>query len=195
VIRYGYPYSSKICTHLLCESFLYVERRLMVKKKNDQMLGNNWRSCLIKFKYELNGVETDRNRNVGVTIKNYVSIRQNFDCTECWMKLWIRHEEWILLFLHIAQHTVELLWRLQTRCQRSPRIDFDMSNDYILLDGKSCDGSWDWIIQSTDAHISLNELNKLLMLRALESDRYLSMSFRSWDLNEYPLLKNTTKHS
>ena len=44
-------------------------------------------------------------------------------------------------------------------------------------------------------HIVLNEINKLLMLRALESDRYLSMSFRSWDLYEYPLLQNTTKHS
>ncbi|KYN29334.1 hypothetical protein ALC57_01227 [Trachymyrmex cornetzi] len=35
----------------------------------------------------------------------------------------------------------------------------------------------------------------LSMLRALESGRYLSMSFRSWDLYEYPLLQNTTKHS
>ncbi|KYN19187.1 hypothetical protein ALC57_08481 [Trachymyrmex cornetzi] len=44
-------------------------------------------------------------------------------------------------------------------------------------------------------HVSLNEINKLSMLRALESGRYLSMSFRSWDLYEYPLLQNTTKHS
>lgn len=43
--------------------------------------------------------------------------------------------------------------------------------------------------------VLLNEVNKLSMLRALESGRYLSMSFRSWDLYEYPLLQNTTKHS
>jgi len=33
------------------------------------------------------------------------------------------------------------------------------------------------------------------MLRALESGRYLSMAFRSWDLYEFPLLHRTTKHS
>ncbi|XP_018393332.1 PREDICTED: uncharacterized protein LOC108772310 [Cyphomyrmex costatus] len=44
-------------------------------------------------------------------------------------------------------------------------------------------------------HVMLNEINKLSMLRALESGRYLSMSFRSWDLYEYPLLQSTMKHS
>ena len=44
-------------------------------------------------------------------------------------------------------------------------------------------------------HVALNEVNKLSMLRALESGHYLSMSFRSWDLYEYLLLQNTTKHS
>ncbi|KYN16315.1 hypothetical protein ALC57_11433 [Trachymyrmex cornetzi] len=44
-------------------------------------------------------------------------------------------------------------------------------------------------------HVALNKINKLSMLRTLESSRYLSMSFRSWDLYEFPLLQNTTKHS
>jgi len=41
----------------------------------------------------------------------------------------------------------------------------------------------------------LNEINKLSLLRALESGRYLSISFRSWDLYEDTLLQSTTKHS
>ena len=44
-------------------------------------------------------------------------------------------------------------------------------------------------------HVALNEVNKLSTLQTLESDHYLSMNFRSWDLYEYPLLQNTTKHS
>ena len=46
-----------------------------------------------------------------------------------------------------------------------------------------------------DASHFLNEINidKLSMLRALENGHYLS--FRSWNLNEYPLLQNTIKHS
>ena len=43
-------------------------------------------------------------------------------------------------------------------------------------------------------YVALNEINKLSMLRTLESDRYLSMNFRLWDLYEYPQLQNTTKH-
>ncbi|XP_018400776.1 PREDICTED: uncharacterized protein LOC108778169 [Cyphomyrmex costatus] len=44
-------------------------------------------------------------------------------------------------------------------------------------------------------HVTLNEVNKLSMLHILENGRYLSMSFRSWDLYKYPLLPSTTKHS
>ncbi|XP_071640857.1 uncharacterized protein [Temnothorax longispinosus] len=50
-------------------------------------------------------------------------------------------------------------------------------------------------IQWRMPHVVLSEVNKLSMLRALENGRYLSMGFRSWDLYEYPLLQNTTKHS
>ncbi|KYM84799.1 hypothetical protein ALC53_05052 [Atta colombica] len=41
-------------------------------------------------------------------------------------------------------------------------------------------------------HVSLSEINKLSMLRVLESGHYLSMSFRSWDLYEHPLLHDQT---
>ncbi|RLU21673.1 hypothetical protein DMN91_006049 [Ooceraea biroi] len=50
-------------------------------------------------------------------------------------------------------------------------------------------------IQWRMPHVLLNEVNKLSMLRALESGRYLSMTFRSWDLYEFSLLQSTTKHS
>ena len=50
-------------------------------------------------------------------------------------------------------------------------------------------------IQWRMPHVMLNEINRLSMLRALESERHLSMSFRSWDLYEYYLLPSTTKHS
>ncbi|XP_011858672.1 PREDICTED: uncharacterized protein LOC105556200 [Vollenhovia emeryi] len=44
-------------------------------------------------------------------------------------------------------------------------------------------------------HIVLNDVNKLSLLRTLESGRFLSVGFRSWDLYEFPLLQSTTKHS
>ena len=65
---------------LPCESFLYIEGRLAIKKKNDEsqvMLGNNCAAFMFdEIRYELNGVEIDRCRNAGTTstIKNYVSL-------------------------------------------------------------------------------------------------------------------------
>ncbi|XP_011883677.1 PREDICTED: uncharacterized protein LOC105570838 [Vollenhovia emeryi] len=49
-------------------------------------------------------------------------------------------------------------------------------------------------IQWRMPHVLLNEVNKLSMLRTLESGRYLNMGLRSWDLYEFPLLQQTTKH-
>ena len=64
---------------LPCDSFFYVEGRLTVKKKNDQMSTTLENNCVFMFdeiRYELNDVEIDRNRNVGITsiIKNYLSM-------------------------------------------------------------------------------------------------------------------------
>ncbi|KYN06986.1 hypothetical protein ALC62_02054 [Cyphomyrmex costatus] len=65
---------------LPCESFLYIEERLTVKKREDTTpttLGNNCIAFMFdEIRYELNSVEIDRNRNVGITstLKNYVSL-------------------------------------------------------------------------------------------------------------------------
>ncbi|XP_029677190.1 uncharacterized protein LOC115243995 [Formica exsecta] len=65
---------------LPCESFLYVEGKLMVLKVNEGekvVLGNNCFAFMFdELRYELDGVEIDRNRNVGITsmIKNNVSL-------------------------------------------------------------------------------------------------------------------------
>ncbi|XP_070158983.1 uncharacterized protein [Polyergus mexicanus] len=50
-------------------------------------------------------------------------------------------------------------------------------------------------IQWRMPHVILSEVNKLFLLRALESGQYLKISSRSWDLYEFPLLHNTSKHS
>ena len=70
---------------LPCESFLYVEGKLKINKPNDVltvMLGNNCVAFLLdEIRYELNDVEIDRNRNVGITstLKNYVSLTSDED--------------------------------------------------------------------------------------------------------------------
>nr|XP_012234650.1 PREDICTED: uncharacterized protein LOC105679297 [Linepithema humile] len=66
---------------LPCESFLYVEGKLVTSadknRDNVCIMGNNCVAFMFdEMRYELDGVEIDRNRNVGITstIKNYVSL-------------------------------------------------------------------------------------------------------------------------
>lgn len=44
-------------------------------------------------------------------------------------------------------------------------------------------------------HVRVGDRDKLLLLKLLEKDRPLQLSFRNWDLYEYPVLPKTTKHS
>ncbi|XP_018394838.1 PREDICTED: uncharacterized protein LOC108773503 [Cyphomyrmex costatus] len=67
---------------LPCESLLYIEGKFVVQRKEGSTnepprLPNNCVAFMFdEIRYELDGVEIDRNRNVGITstIKNYVSL-------------------------------------------------------------------------------------------------------------------------
>ncbi|XP_070531431.1 uncharacterized protein [Cardiocondyla obscurior] len=62
------------------ESFLYIEGKLTKSKvvaESDVILGDNCIAFMFdEIRYELDGVEIDRNRNVGVTstLKNYATV-------------------------------------------------------------------------------------------------------------------------
>ncbi|XP_024874032.1 uncharacterized protein LOC112456000 [Temnothorax curvispinosus] len=156
---------------LLCESFLYVEGRLVIKRRNDESVTTLANNCVAfmfdEIRYELNGVEIDRNRNVGITstIKNYVSLSYNDSQL-------MRNAGWDVTSSILEGY-------------------FNFCVPFKLLLGYCEDYKRVWRM----SHVTLNEVNKLSMLRALESGRYLSVSFRSWDLYEYPMLQSTTKHS
>ncbi|XP_029659114.1 uncharacterized protein LOC115233044 [Formica exsecta] len=113
-------------------------------------------------------VEIDRNRNVGITstLKNYVTISSN-------KTVIMRNAGW--------------------DAQTNANGYFNFCVPLYMLLGFCED--YRRVIQWRMPHVVLNEINKLSMLRALESGRYLSMGFRSWDLYEFPLLQRTTKHS
>ncbi|XP_070526358.1 uncharacterized protein [Cardiocondyla obscurior] len=141
---------------LPCDSFLYIEGKIKIKKLDDKLtaaLGNNCVAFMFDaIRYELNGVEIDRNRNVGITstFKNYISLTSD-------NAVMLQNAGWRDSKLEPEIELHKIQWRM--------------------------------------SHVILNEVNKLSMLRTLDSGRYLSMTFRSWDLYEYPLLQSTTKHS
>ena len=190
------------------ESFLYIEGKVNVREVADgttYSLGNNFVAFLFdELRYELDGVEIDRNRNVGITstIKNYISL------TSAKSKM-LKSAAWsIKLNEYVPYFNVCVpLNMLLGFCEDYKRVVINARHELILIrarnDYNSLYASVDtakidielFKIQWRMPHVILNEVNKLALLRTLESGRYLTMSFRSWDLYEYPLLQNTTKHS
>ncbi|KAM0727942.1 hypothetical protein ACS0PU_005411 [Formica fusca] len=192
---------------LPCESFLYVEGKLRVRKVDEGarvVLGNNCVAFMFdELRYELDSVEIDRNRNVGITstIKNYVSLT-----TEKGKIL--ENTAW-----NMSHNAAEAYFNfcvplniLLGFCEDYKRVVINARHELILIRSRN-DNNCIFGHASAEAdielfkiqwrmpHVILNEVNKLSLLRALESGRYLNMSFRSWDLYEFPLLHNTTKHS
>jgi len=179
----------------------------MVKRGNDESqttLGNNCVAFMFdEIRYELNGVEIDRNRNVGITstIKNYVSLTYD-------KALIMRNAGWDITST-IPEGYFNFCVPLNTLlgfCEDYKRVVVNARHELILIRARSdnnclvgnptTEPEIDLLkVQWRMPHVILNEVNKLSLLRALESGRYLSMSFRSWDLYEYPLLQSTTKHS
>ncbi|XP_053990480.1 uncharacterized protein LOC128882777 [Hylaeus volcanicus] len=163
---------------LPCESFLYVEGRFRVKKPKEGL-----------------------NVRITSTIKNFVSL--TFD-----KSLILQNAGWI------TQSNIPIgyfnfcvpLNMLLGFCEDYRRIVINARHELILIRARSdnnCivgDSTLEPVvellkIQWRMPHVVLNDTNKLSLLRILESGQYLSMSFRSWDLYEYPLLQSTTKHS
>ncbi|XP_039303450.1 uncharacterized protein LOC120359324 [Solenopsis invicta] len=157
-----------------------------------------------EIRYEINGVEIDRNRNVGITstLKNYVSL--TFD-----KGMIMQNAGWDMsstLWENYFNFCVPLNLLLGF-CEDYKRMVVNARHELILIRARNDNNSIVGTNRTTEPeielfkvqwrmpHVTLNEVNKLSILRALESGRYLSMSFRSWDLYEYPLLQSTTKHS
>ncbi|KYN30739.1 hypothetical protein ALC56_14983 [Trachymyrmex septentrionalis] len=188
------------------ESFLYVEGKL-TKNKVVQgasvSLGNNCVAFIFdEIRYELNGVEIDRNRNVGITstIKNYVTVSSD-------RSVILRNAGWDAQTTAAGYFNFCVpLYVLLGFCEDYRRVVINARHELILIRARNdnnCltgDSTTEptlelFKVQWRMPHVLLSEINKLSMLRALESGRYLSMAFRSWDLYEFPLLQSTTKHS
>ncbi|XP_036139523.1 uncharacterized protein LOC118644640 [Monomorium pharaonis] len=166
-------------------------------------LGNNCIAFMFdEIRYELDGVEIDCNRNVGITstLKNYITMLSNrtkIVDNAGW-------DPW-----HPANGYFNFcvpLNMLLGFCEDYKRVVINARHELILIRARNdnnClvgDSAQEpeielFKVQWRMPHVLLNEKNKLSMLRALESGRYLSMAFRSWDLYEFPLLQRTTKHT
>lgn len=198
---------------LPCQSFLHVEGKFTTRRKDgappptavkvEPRLTNFFIAFMFdEIRYELDGVEIDRNRNVGITssIKNYLSLSADEERT-------LVRAGWNIE--KTAPSTFDLCVPLKLLlgfCEDYKSIIINARHELILIRARNdlnclkVDPVYDYQLRLTRLqwkmpHVVLNDVNKLSLLRTLEGGRYLSMGFRSWDLYEYPLLQSTTKHT
>ncbi|RLU23340.1 hypothetical protein DMN91_003544 [Ooceraea biroi] len=158
-----------------------------------------------EIRYELNGVDIDRSRNVGITftLKNYVSLTASRNGM-------LKNAGWdIVNFSNGKEDHFNFcvpLSMLLGFCEDYKNVVINARHELILIRSRNDNNSLlgDVKIQPEIEllkvqwrmpHVLLNEINKLSMLRILESGLYLNMGFRSWDLQKFPLLQSTTTHS
>ena len=203
---------------LPCESFLYIEGRGTLTAQTatgpatstTAVLDNNCVAFMFdEIRYELNGVEIDRCRNPGITttLKNYVSLsadRSKVLANAGWNYA-IDYDNDI--FHSGAFNFCVPLNVLLGFCEDYKHIVMNARHELILIRSRvdtnvmHCTSATAWPkleirkVQWRMPHVVLEEVNKLSMLRILESGRPIAMSFRSWSLHEYPLLQATTKHT
>lgn len=193
------------------ESFLYIEGQVKLQEPrpenvlSDPNPDQNFAAFLFdEIRYEIDGVEIDRCRNPGIatTLKNYVTLSAERSDR-------LASASWLIgggtLGLNLFNYCVPLNM-LFGFCEDYKRVVINSRHELILIRSRSdVNGIHGdnllkpkvelYKVQWKMPHVCLEELNKLTLLRILESGQSIPMSFRTWDLYEYPLLQETTKHS
>ncbi|XP_070526955.1 uncharacterized protein [Cardiocondyla obscurior] len=201
------PIQQKDLYTLPHKSFRYIEGKLTKGKVvagADVILGDNCIAFMFdEIRYELDGVEIDCNRNVGVisTLKNYATVSSD-------RSVILRNAGWLSPTINANGYFnfCVPLNMLLGFCEDYRRVVINARHELIFIrarnDNNCLVGSYalepkvDLLkIQWRMPHVLLNEVKKLAMLRTLGSGRFVSMGFRSWDLYEFLLLQLTTKHS
>ncbi|XP_066584067.1 uncharacterized protein [Prorops nasuta] len=164
-----------------------------------------------EIRYELDGVEIDQCRNVGITtsIKNYLSVGSI-------NKNYIENAGWCHDALKYTTSDKKLFFNfcvplrmLLGFCEDYNHIVINARHELILIrsrnDLNSLFSGYDkpkvnasielTKIQWKIPHITLEEMNKLAILRFVENGNVVTMNYRTWNLYEYPLLQSSTKHT
>lgn len=195
---------------LPCESLIYIEGKLEcvpeTTKTNDAKFTNNAIAYLFEeIRYEINGVEIDHNKNVGLTstIKNKLSLTEN----ESKMLL---NSGWSLnSFSPNADGSFNFC--LPLKCllgfaEDYQKIIINAKHELILIRSRT-DLNSVYSQNCTEIAITINKLQwhiphvtvadkeKLFLLKITESNHPIKIPFRSWDLYEYPSLPLSTSHN
>lgn len=192
------------------ESYIYIEGN--ITKASDATntntmpnLVNNAVAFLFdEIRYELNGFEIDRCKNVGITstMKGYISFTPN-DMKRLKTAGWTEtgDSEAIvtgsfsyLLPLKILLGFAEDYSTILLNAKHELIIIRSRSNLNSLVGEHNIGNISINKIQWRVPHVQVSDSERLSLLKYVEKQKPIQMCFRSWELYEYPALPQTTKH-
>ncbi|XP_055842535.1 uncharacterized protein LOC129909483 [Episyrphus balteatus] len=167
---------------LPCESYIYIEGCLTKsdgKPSSTGKLSNNAIAFLFEeIHYELNGVNIENNKNVGITtsMKNYISLNEN-ESKSLENAAWTGNSTISPISVN-ARHELILI---RTRSNENALYSDEELKLSILK------------LQWRVPHITLSDSNKLTLLKQIQSNP-IQIHFRNWEMYEYPTLPTNTDH-
>lgn len=193
-------------------STLYLEGTLVAKDgvsqnvlEEFQFTNNPLLYLFQDIRYELNGVEIDKIKNVGIsaTMKCLVSMN---DSEAKMSKSWgwdiegtkVKSGNFsVSIPLNYILGFAEDFKKVIINCKHELiLLRSNTNNNAVKLAGN---GYVDTVninkIIWRVPHVKVSDREKINLLKILEKDRPLPIMFRTWDLYEYPLLPKTTKHT
>lgn len=186
------------------ESSLYIEGEV-VPRDQPAVLGiaviQNCAAFLFdSIKYELNGVEIDKCRNVGITtlMKGLASFTPHevialgtstFGSSHAAQRAAFSLLIPLRILLGFAEDYKSIILNMKHELilQRS-------RNDINCFEGPT--DSYSFTIEKIQwrmPHVKVDDQTQLKIMKQIGSDEAIEMAFRSWDLHEYPVLPNSNK--
>lgn len=190
------------------ESYIYVEGTV---SKNDgsevkktQLVNNCIAFLFDEIRYELNGIEIDSNRNVGITtsIKNYISLNQN-ESVMLYNGGWCPNSSLNLdgPYFNFCLPLNKLLGFAEDFKKIIPNARHDLiltrsRTDENSLVGDAVEQAKITLlrIQWKVPHVHLTDSLKLKLFKSINENDTMKIAFRNWDLYEYPALPTSDHH-
>lgn len=188
---------------LPCDSYIYLEGEVQRKVVGDvtplPTASNFFPGFIFEdIRYEINGFEIDRCKNVGITscMKGYASYSPN------------QHDldpsGWGIGAVQTSKFTFSLpLKMFMGFFEDYKKIIMNVKQELIIVRKRNdvdCFHGNDNIkividkIQWKVPHVNVSDHAKLSLLQNIEQKRSIPLAFRSWELYEYPALPQTDKH-
>lgn len=190
------------------DSFIFLEGKVIKGKKENnevvetKLVTNAFAHLFEEIRYELNGQVIDKCRNVGIasTMKGYIT----FNETEAKTYWNYGADQMDTAGNFCVCLPVKTLLGF---CEHYDKIIINAKHELVLLRSKNDDAVFisptakiapkielskvHWLVP----HVQVSDVEKIELLKIVDSKKDLIIPIRSWDIYECPMLSTTTKQS